>query len=349
LARKSKKKTSGFFNSTKKTPVSLTAHSFIECNANTCKPVVLTFGATNNSKGTAKFSVDTPVDLHNRYFLSVNAPNGTIDKGKAVQFQIAVVLYKPICLKRLVTIRFELEEGEEIYHIPIQVGVSRAALKHDTPQDPFWTITKDEYQMDSRIGGGASASVFTASLYGATVAVKKWDLGKKDDPPRDFLAELDVYKQLRHENLVLFIGAMSETGTAVLVTEFLKNGSLDNFLQKNKDRKPFKLKLNMAIDAAKGMRYVHSHNKIHRDMKSLNLLVDEVFKVKVTDFGESREKDANMTQATGTYNWMAPEVLMSQNYTMKADVFSFGIILWGSLNRENRIEAPLSLLTLHRL
>lgn len=56
--------------------------------------------------------------------------------------------------------------------------------------------------------------------------------------------------------------------------------------------------------------------------------VDETLAVKVADFGESRTAETNMTIATGTYNWMAPEVLTSRNYTAKADVFSFGIILW---------------------
>jgi serine/threonine protein kinase len=107
-------------------------------------------------------------------------------------------------------------------------------------------------------------------------------------------------------------------------------------------------KIQMAIEAARGMSFLHSNNRIHRDLKSLNLLVretwkfwffslqvltehfqvDETLAVKVADFGESRAAETNMTIATGTYNWMAPEVLTSRNYTAKADVFSFGIILW---------------------
>lgn len=326
--KKQARKTSSLFGS-KKSPVSFSEHFACNREAQMCKLVQLSFTATSNLKGQITYKVDAPVEITHRYFLSVDPAQGTLEKGKQSQsFNISVVLYKPISLRRLITITFTAgEEGDEIYSIPLVVSVSRASLRQEIPQDAFWKINRSEWEELKRLGGGASASVFLANLYGAQVAVKKWDIGKKDDPPRDFMNELDIFRSMRHEHLVLFIGAMCETGTAFLVTEFLQHGSLDNLLQKHVI-KTFNEKLDISIDAAKGMRYVHSCNKIHRDMKSLNLLVENNLTTKVADFGESREKDANMTQATGTYNWMAPEVLMSQNYTMKADVFSFGIILW---------------------
>jgi serine/threonine protein kinase len=64
------------------------------------------------------------------------------------------------------------------------------------------------------------------------VACKNWDLGKRDPPPRDFLAELHVYRLLHHENLLMFIGGASEPGNAFLLTEFASGGSLDGFLGK---------------------------------------------------------------------------------------------------------------------
>lgn len=328
MARKKQSRKSSSLFGSKKSPIAFSDHFVSDREAQMCKLVTMTFTATSQTKGQVTFKVENPVEITHRYFLSVDPPNGTLEKGKQQQsFRVAVVLYKPISLRRLITITFNTDEGEEIYNIPLVVSVSKSSLRQEVVQDPYWRIGRSDWEELKRLGGGASASVFLANLYGALVAVKKWDIGKKDDPPRDFMAELDVFRSMRHENLVLFIGAMCETGTAFLVTEFLPHGSLDNLLQKH-SVKTFGEKLNMSIDAAKGMRYVHSCNKIHRDMKSLNLLVENNLTTKVADFGESREKDANMTQATGTYNWMAPEVLMSQNYTMKADVFSFGIILW---------------------
>ena len=85
------------------------------------------------------------------------------------------------------------------------------------------------------------------------------------------------------------------------------------------------------MDAARGMRFLHTHKPtiIHRDLKSLNLLVDEQWTLKVTDFGLSRFKSQQlMTGQCGTFQWMAPEVVASQSYTEKADVYSFGVNLW---------------------
>ena len=79
------------------------------------------------------------------------------------------------------------------------------------------------------------------------------------------------------------------------------------------------------------MNFLHTHSPIiiHRDLKSLNLLVDQDWNVKVSDFGLSRFKVSSlMTGQCGTYQWMAPEVVRGHNYTEKADVYSFGINLW---------------------
>ena len=101
----------------------------------------------------------------------------------------------------------------------------------------------------------------------------------------------------------------------------------------------------MMIDIAKGMHFMHSRKNplMHRDLKSLNiLLVDQIknptdsVTCKVTDFGLTRtaEVDGMMTGQAGTFHWMAPEILENSSYTEKADVYSFGIVMWEILCRE---------------
>jgi len=99
-----------------------------------------------------------------------------------------------------------------------------------------------------------------------------------------------------------------------------------------------KLKVKMATDAARGMIFLHLHNPpiIHRDLKSLNLLVDQSYTVKVADFGISDmlENEATMTAKSGTINWMPPEVFQGFTYTTKSDVFSYGMVMWEILTNE---------------
>ncbi len=105
---------------------------------------------------------------------------------------------------------------------------------------------------------------------------------------------------------------------------------------------PFSLRVKIAYQAAKGMHFLHSSGIVHRDLKSLNLLLDSKWNVKVSDFGLTRSKeqlarqDHNNRQAEGSLHWMAPEVLNEAHEIdfMLADVYAFGIILWELLTRE---------------
>ncbi|XP_061975812.1 serine/threonine-protein kinase CTR1-like isoform X2 [Populus nigra] len=183
---------------------------------------------------------------------------------------------------------------------------------------------------------GSFGTVYHADWRGSDVAVKILEEQEfHAERFEEFLSEVSIMKRLRHPNIVLFMGAVTQPPNLSIVMEYLSRGSLHKLLHLpdaalilNERRR-----LNMANDVAKGMNYLHQFRPpiIHRDLKSLNLLVDSAYKVKICDFGLSRSKAKtyiSSTNAAGTPEWMAPEVLRNEQSNEKSDVYSFGVVLW---------------------
>lgn len=141
---------------------------------------------------------------------------------------------------------------------------------------------------------------------------------------------------LRHNNIVLFLGACTKYPHLAIVLEYCSNKSLWLVLQTPKVHLNWDDRKRIALEIARGMNYLHSFKTpiIHRDLKSLNVMMDEYLRAKIGDFGWTRLKAEEMTGKIGTFQWMAPEVIQSKGYSEKADVFSFGIILWEIASRE---------------
>ncbi|XVE61543.1 hypothetical protein DITRI_Ditri06bG0049100 [Diplodiscus trichospermus] len=187
-----------------------------------------------------------------------------------------------------------------------------------------------------RIGSGSFGTVHRAEWNGSDVAVKilmEQDL--HGERFKEFLREVAIMKRLRHPNIVLFMGAVTQPPHLSIVTEYLSRGSLYRLLHKPGAREVLdeRRRLSMAYDVAKGMNYLHRRNPpiVHRDLKSPNLLVDKKYTVKVCDFGLSRLKAntfLSSKSAAGTPEWMAPEVLRDEPSNEKSDLYSFGVILW---------------------
>ncbi|XP_057499743.1 serine/threonine-protein kinase CTR1-like isoform X1 [Actinidia eriantha] len=200
----------------------------------------------------------------------------------------------------------------------------------------FFDIPWGDLVLKERIGAGSFGTVYRADWHGSDVAVKiLMDQDFHPDLLKEFLREVTITRRLRHPNIVLFMGAVTQPPNLSIVTEYLSRGSLYKLLHKPGAREMLdeKRKLNMAYDVAKGMNYLHNCNPpiVHRDLKSLNLLVDQKYTVKVCDFGLSRLKANTFLSsktAAGTPEWMAPEVLRDEPSNEKSDIYSFGVILW---------------------
>uniref|UniRef100_A0A5B7CA37 non-specific serine/threonine protein kinase n=1 Tax=Davidia involucrata TaxID=16924 RepID=A0A5B7CA37_DAVIN len=197
-------------------------------------------------------------------------------------------------------------------------------------------IPWNDLVLKEKIGAGSFGTVHRAKWHGFDVAVKilmeQHFLAERSE---EFLREVAIMKRLRHPNIVLFMGAVTQPPNLSIVTEYLSRGSLYKLLQMPDAEVilDYRCRLNMAYDVANGMNYLHQLKPpiVHRDLKSPNLLVDSKYTVKVCDFGLSRSKANTFLSsqtAAGTPEWMAPEVLRDEPSNEKSDVYSFGVILW---------------------
>uniref|UniRef100_A0A0E0I697 Protein kinase domain-containing protein n=1 Tax=Oryza nivara TaxID=4536 RepID=A0A0E0I697_ORYNI len=142
---------------------------------------------------------------------------------------------------------------------------------------------------------------------------------------------------VNHENVLQFYGACTRPQKYCIVTEYMPGGNLYDFLHKQNNVLDLLTILRIAISISKGMNYLHQNNIIHRDLKTANLLMGYHQVVKIADFGVARQgnQEGQMTAETGTYRWMAPEIINHKPYDNKADVFSFAIVLWELVPYDN--------------
>ncbi|XP_061356339.1 serine/threonine-protein kinase STY46-like [Gastrolobium bilobum] len=193
-----------------------------------------------------------------------------------------------------------------------------------------WEIDASCLRFEKQIASGSVSDLYKGTYCNQDVAIKVLkDSNLNEDIQREFSQEVYILSKIQHQNVIKFIGACTKPNL-YLVTEYMSGGSMYDFLHIQKVVLTLPSLLKVAIDVSEGMNYLHQNNIIHRDLKAANLLIDDSGVVKVADFGVARLQDQSgiMTAETGTYRWMAPEVIEHKPYNHKADVFSFGIILW---------------------
>ncbi|CAN0902246.1 Probable serine/threonine-protein kinase SIS8 [Linum grandiflorum] len=225
-------------------------------------------------------------------------------------------------------------EGERVSDRSTGNDSSRAADHFTLDDVAECEIPWEEITVGERIGLGSYGEVYHGEWHGTEVAVKKFLVQDiSGELLAEFKSEVQIMKRLRHPNVVLFMGAVTRSPNLSIVTEFLPRGSLYRLLHRPNNQLDERRRLRMALDAARGMNYLHSSTPVivHRDLKSPNLLVDKNWVVKVCDFGLSRMKHSTFLSSkstAGTAEWMAPEVLRNEPSDEKCDVYSYGVILW---------------------
>ncbi|KAM0889601.1 hypothetical protein ACQ4PT_027561 [Festuca glaucescens] len=196
------------------------------------------------------------------------------------------------------------------------------------------------FAQDNVLGRGGFGVVYKGVLHdGTMIAVKRMESSVISNKALDeFQAEIAILTKVRHRNLVSILGYSIEGNERLLVYEHMSNGALSKhlFQWKVHDLEPlsWKKRLNIALDVARGMEYLHTLAQqcyIHRDLKPANILLGDDFRAKVSDFGLLKSApDGNFSVATrlaGTFGYLAPEYAVTGKITTKADVFSFGVVL----------------------
>ncbi|CAN1772433.1 Receptor-like kinase TMK3 [Linum perenne] len=200
-------------------------------------------------------------------------------------------------------------------------------------------VTKN-FASENELGRGGFGVVYKGELDdGTTIAVKRMESGVISSKAIDeFQSEIAVLSKVRHRHLVSLLGYSVEGSERILVYEYMPQGALSRHLfhWKTFELEPlsWKRRLNIALDVARGMEYLHAlahQSFIHRDLKSSNILLGDDFRAKVSDFGLVKlapdGEKSMVTRLAGTFGYLAPEYAVTGKITTKVDVFSFGVVL----------------------
>ncbi|XP_030447559.1 probable serine/threonine-protein kinase PBL16 [Syzygium oleosum] len=223
-------------------------------------------------------------------------------------------------------------------------------LRRDAAANPLIAFTYSEltiitanFRQDRVLGGGGFGSVYKGfiledlreGLEPLQVAVKVHDGDNSYQGHREWLAEVIFLGQLSHPNLVKLIGYCCEDEHRVLIYEYMARGSVEhNLFSRVLLPLPWSIRMKIAYGAAKGLAFLHEAEKpvIYRDFKTSNILLDQEYNAKLSDFGLAKDgpvgdKSHVSTRIMGTYGYAAPEYIMTGHLTPRSDVYSFGVVL----------------------
>ncbi|KAK8467434.1 hypothetical protein PHAVU_007G050200 [Phaseolus vulgaris] len=198
-------------------------------------------------------------------------------------------------------------------------------------------VATNNFSDANKLGEGGFGPVYKGRLsYGQEVAVKR--LSKNSlQGNTEFKNEVLLVAKLQHRNLVKLLGFCLERRERLLVYEFVPNKSLDFFIfdEDRREQLDWEKRYKIIIGIARGLLYLHQDSSvriIHRDLKASNILLDAEMHPKISDFGMARlfevdQSQANTSRVVGTYGYMAPEYVIHGQFSVKSDVFSFGVLV----------------------
>ncbi|KAE8647666.1 putative receptor-like protein kinase At4g00960 [Cucumis sativus] len=209
----------------------------------------------------------------------------------------------------------------------------------ETIQFDFETIkiATNDFSSENKLGQGGFGAVYKGKLpNGQRIAVKRL-ANNSQQGDVEFKNEVLLVVKLQHRNLVRLLGFCLQRTERLLIYEFVPNASLDQFIFDFTKRTllDWEKRFKIINGTARGLLYLHEDSRlriIHRDLKASNILLDEEMNPKIADFGMARlfevdETQGNTSRIVGTYGYMAPEYLMHGQFSIKSDIFSFGVLI----------------------
>ncbi|XP_072957824.1 putative wall-associated receptor kinase-like 16 [Typha angustifolia] len=205
----------------------------------------------------------------------------------------------------------------------------------------FKIFTKEELEEatnkfadDTILGRGGYGTVYKGTLKDNSIVAIKRSKVINDSQTKEFVKEMLILSQINHKNVVKLLGCCLEVEVPMLVYEFVPNGTLFQLIHDNTSHVSLKTRLRIAQESAEALSYLHlsaSPPIIHGDVKTSNILLDENYKTKVSDFGASMlapmDETQFVTMVQGTCGYLDPEYLQTSVLTDKSDVYSFGVVL----------------------
>ncbi|XAR61028.1 Non-specific serine/threonine protein kinase [Bertholletia excelsa] len=206
----------------------------------------------------------------------------------------------------------------------------------------------EKFSSKTVLGEGGFGRVYHGILENGTEVAVKLLTRDNQNGDHEFIAEVEMLSRLHHRNLVKLIGICIEDHMRCLVYELVPNGSVESHLHgADKKRGPldWDARLKIALGAARGLAYLHEDSNprvIHRDFKASNILLEEDFTPKVSDFGLAKEATEGShhisTRVMGTFGYVAPEYAMTGHLLVKSDVYSYGVVLLELLSGRKPVD-----------